>query len=138
VNSKRRVIVALVVIAASLGWVAAKGLGNSLLYYRTPTEVVRLGDQLIGERFRLGGLVLPGSIQHRGDALRFVVSDGTTRITVVATGTVPALFRAGQGVVVEGEESRDGTFRADTVLVKHNGVYSPPRPGETPHTADVG
>jgi cytochrome c-type biogenesis protein CcmE len=56
---------------------------------------------------------------------------------VLDTGGVPALFRAGQGVVVEGFYGRDGAFHADTVLVKHNGVYSPPSPGQTPHSADL-
>jgi cytochrome c-type biogenesis protein CcmE len=41
-------------------------------------------------------------------------------------------------VVLEGHESRDGAFHADTVLVKHNSVYRTPGPGETPHSADVG
>ena len=137
-TNKRRVIVALAVIAASLGWVAAQGLGNSLVYYRTPTELVRMGDELAGERIRLGGYVVPGSVRHDGDSLEFVVSDGETRVSVATTSSVPSLFRAGQGVVVEGQQGGDGTFRADTVLVKHNGVYNPPKPGETPHSADVG
>ena len=79
----------------------------------------------------------PGSVQRAGSAIRFVVSDGTTRMTVVDTGGVPSLFRAGQGVVVEGDYGADGAFHADTVLVKHNGVYTPPRPGETPTSANL-
>ena len=39
---------------------------------------------------------------------------------------------------MEGSLGSDGAFHADTVLVKHNGVYAPPSPGETPHSADVG
>jgi cytochrome c-type biogenesis protein CcmE len=130
-----RVVVALALIAGSLGWVAFKGLSSSLVYYRTPTEVLATPD--VGQRVRLGGLVLPGSVQEAGTSIRFVVTDETTRMTVVDTGGVPALFRAGQGVVVEGYFGRDGAFHADTVLVKHNGVYEPPKPGETPTSADL-
>jgi cytochrome c-type biogenesis protein CcmE len=96
-----------------------------------------MGRTAYDQPFRLGGYVVPGSVQHAGSALDFVVSDGTTRMSVVATVKVPALFRAGQGVILEGHESRDGAFHADTVLVKHNGQYAPPAPGHTPHSADV-
>lgn len=130
-----RVLVALALIVGSLGWVAFKGLGSSLVYYRTPTEVLATPD--VGQSVRLGGFVLPGTVQHIGSTIRFVVTDGTTRMTVIDTGGVPALFRANQGVVVEGSFGADGAFHADTVLVKHNGVYEPPRPGETPTSANL-
>ena len=135
--SKTRVVIALAVIAGSLGWVAAKGLSGSLIYYQTPTELLRKGDSAVGQQVRLGGYVLPGSVEHRGGHLLFVISDGTTRMSVVNTGAVPSLFREGQGVVLEGHEGIDGAFHADTLLVKHNGVYRPPSPGETPHSADL-
>jgi cytochrome c-type biogenesis protein CcmE len=130
-----RVIVALAIIAGSLGWIAFKGLTNNLVYFVTPTELLTRGT--VGERVRLGGLVDPGSVQHQGRTIQFVVTDGSTRMTVVDTGGVPSLFREGQGVVVEGVYGADGAFHADTVLVKHNGVYRPPAPGRTPHSADV-
>jgi cytochrome c-type biogenesis protein CcmE len=129
------VILALAVIAGSLGWVAFKGLTNNLVYFVTPTELLSKG--VAGERVRLGGLVDLGSVRHDGNTVRFVVSDGSARMTVIDTGGVPSLFREGQGVVVEGVYGADGAFHADTVLVKHNGVYRPPGPGETPHSADV-
>jgi cytochrome c-type biogenesis protein CcmE len=132
-----RVAFVLAVVAASLVWVAAKGLSGSLVYYQTPTELLRQGSAAVGERVRLGGLVAPGSVQRAGSTLRFIVTDGTTRMTVVDTGSVPELFREGQGVVVEGALRSDGAFHADTVLVKHNGVYRPPAPGQTPHAANV-
>jgi len=135
---KRRVLIALLVIAGALVWVAASGLRHSLVYYRTPTEVLQMGTRAVNDPTRLGGYVVPGTVEHAGSSLRFVITDGTTRMTVIATGTIPSLFRAGQGVVLEGHEGADGAFRADTVLVKHNGVYEPPSPGVTPTAADVG
>ena len=136
-SKRARVVVALAVIAGSLVWVAARGLSSSLVYYNTPTDLLRKGPTAVGDRSRLGGYVVPGTVVRRGGAIRFVVTDDTTRMTVVDTGSVPELFRAGQGVVVEGFLGHDGSFHADTVLVKHNGVYSPPPPGETPHSADL-
>jgi len=132
-----RVVVVLAVIGGSLIWVAAKGLTGNLVYYKTPTEILNQGDRAVGERVRVGGLVVPGSVQAGGGTVRFVITDGTASLTVLNTGSVPALFRDGQGVVVEGSYESDGAFHSDTVLVKHNGVYRPPAPGETPHSADV-
>jgi cytochrome c-type biogenesis protein CcmE len=132
-----RVIFVLAIIAGSLGWVAWKGLAGNLVYFSTPTEILHKGKSAIGERIRLGGYVVPGSVQRNGDLVTFVITDNTTRMTVIDTGGVPELFRSGQGVVVEGAEGADGAFHADTVLVKHNGVYRPPTPGETPTAANV-
>ncbi|HZD73744.1 MAG TPA: cytochrome c maturation protein CcmE [Actinomycetota bacterium] len=134
---RARVFVALAAIVAGIGWLAVKGLSSSLVYYQTPTDVLAKGQDAVGERARLGGYVLPGSVRRGGGAIRFVVSDGSARMSVVDTGGVPSLFQAGQGVVVEGALGRDGAFHADTVLVKHSSDYRPPSPGEAPHTAEL-
>ena len=127
----------LALVAGGLGWVAAKSLGGNLVYFKTPTEVVHLGDTGVGQRLRVGGQVVPGTIQHVGDEVRFVITDRTTRLTVIDTGGVPSLFGQAQGVVVEGQLGADGAFHADTVLTKHGDSYRPPAPGQTPHSADV-
>lgn len=125
--TRGRVFLGVAMVAAALGWVAWRGLGDSLIYYRTPTEVVR--EAAADQRVRLGGYVEPGTLRQDGQGVRFIVSDGTTRITVVGSGGVPSLFREGQGVVVEGRYGRDGRFLADTILVRHDADYRPP---ETP------
>lgn len=135
--SRGRILVALALVAGSLGWVATRGLTSNLVYYLTPTEVLQNGSAAVGERVRLGGYVLPGSVKRTGATVRFVLTDGTTHMTVLDTGGVPMLFHAGRGVVVEGRYGTDGAFHADTVLVRHDNVYRPPAPGATPHTADL-
>jgi cytochrome c-type biogenesis protein CcmE len=122
-------------VAGALAWVAVRGLSGNLVYYRTPSEVVAEGEP--GERMRVGGYVEPGSARRMGDGVQFIVTDGTSRLTVVGGGDVPALFREGQGVVVEGTWGADGLFHADTVLVRHDSEYRPPAPGETPSVADL-
>jgi cytochrome c-type biogenesis protein CcmE len=132
-----RLLIAAALVAGGLGWVAYEGLQGNLVYFRTPTEIVKLGRSAVGERVRLGGLVMPGSVRRAGQTVRFVVTDQTTRMTVVDSEGVPALFREGKGVVLEGYYGADGAFHADTVLVKHSDRYAPPEPGQTPHTANV-
>jgi len=122
----------------ALGWIAIRGLTGNFVYYLTPTDVVAHHKAEVGQRIRLGGYVVPGSVQHASSVLMFTVTDGTDSIQISDTGAVPELFKAGQGVVLEGALRADGRFHADTLLVQHNGDYAPPQPGEPPpHRADL-
>jgi cytochrome c-type biogenesis protein CcmE len=131
-----RVVVLLVLIAGSLAWVGTRGLSGNLVYYVTPTELLQ-EQPAPGERLRLGGQVLAGSVHDVADGVDFVVTDGTTRMTVEHAGGTPALFRTGIGVVLEGVYGPDGAFHSDTMLVRHGEEYRPPAPGATPSPVPV-
>ena len=109
-------------LALALVLVALK---DSIVFFNSPTDVVT--KQIApGTRIRLGGLVKPGTVE-RGEklALRFEITDGNRAIPIAYTGIVPDLFREGQGVIAEGSLDQSGTFRADTVLAKHDENYMP-------------
>jgi cytochrome c-type biogenesis protein CcmE len=55
----------------------------------------------------------------------FELTDGASTIAVSYQGLLPDLFREGQGVVAEGALDSHGTFRADSVLAKHDETYMP-------------
>jgi cytochrome c-type biogenesis protein CcmE len=98
---------------------------NSIVFFSTPSMVAK--QQITpGTRFRLGGVVQPGTFK-RGDGLSvtFEVSDGNAELPVAYTGILPDLFREGQGVVAEGALDASGVFRADTILAKHDERYMP-------------
>lgn len=132
-----RVVVLLVLIVGSLAWVGTNALSRNLVYYLTPTELLEQ-QPAPGERLRLGGQVVPGSVHDLMDGVDFVVTDGVTRLTVVHRGSTPALFRTGAGVVLEGTYGPDGAFHSDTMLAKHAEEYRPPGAGHTPSPAPVG
>jgi len=115
---------ALVVLAIAAGLVL-NALRDSIVFFSTPSTVAEkhLGP---GQRFRLGGLVQPGSLQ-RGDnlAVSFTVADGSATLPVAYKGILPDLFREGQGVIAEGALDVSGVFRADAVLAKHDETYMP-------------
>ncbi|HEY5608022.1 MAG TPA: cytochrome c maturation protein CcmE [Alphaproteobacteria bacterium] len=121
----------LILIGSSLGVLAlAAGLvlfalKDSIVFFNSPTDVVDKHVQP-GTRIRLGGLVKPGTVQ-RGDhlAVRFEVTDGKSAIAVNYQGILPDLFREGQGVIAEGTLQPGGTFKADSVLAKHDENYMP-------------
>ena len=125
-------------VVLALTWVAIRGLTGNFVYYLTPTDVVGHHQAQVGQRIRLGGYVVPGSVHRTGSVLMFTVTDRTDSMQVWDMGAVPELFKAGQGVVLEGALGTDGRFHADTVLVRHNGDYFPPKPGQPPpHRADL-
>ena len=100
-------------------------LKDSIVFFNSPTDIVE--KQIApGSRIRLGGLVKPGTLV-RGDNLlvKFEVTDGNTSVPVSYTGILPDLFREGQGVVTEGALDGAGTFKADSVLAKHDEAYMP-------------
>jgi cytochrome c-type biogenesis protein CcmE len=133
-----RVAACLAVIVIALAWIAIRGLTGNFVYYLTPADIVSHHKAHVGERIRLGGYVVPGSVHHASSVLMFTVTDGTDSMQVSDTGSVPELFKAGQGVVLEGALGTDGRFHADTLLVQHNGSYAPPKPGQPPpHRADL-
>ena len=100
-------------------------LRDSIVFFSTPSMVAEKHVPA-GRRFRLGGLVQPGSLA-RGDNLQvtFKVSDGDATLPVSYKGILPDLFREGQGVVAEGALDSAGIFKADTVLAKHDETYMP-------------
>jgi cytochrome c-type biogenesis protein CcmE len=112
------------VLAFAIGLVLF-ALRESVAFFRSPTDIAEQKVRA-GERFRLGGLVETGSVDKSGgQTIGFTISDGKAAVRVSYTGLLPDLFREGQGVVTEGALLADGSFRADTVLAKHDENYMP-------------
>jgi cytochrome c-type biogenesis protein CcmE len=120
------------VVALALGGLVATGVRQSVVYFVTPSELKAAETRPDGRAYRLGGMVLPGSLRHdpgRREAT-FVLSDGKATIVVGFRGIPPDLFGEGRGAVVEGTLGADGTFRASTILAKHSEEYRAPHDGQ--------
>ena len=116
----RLAAVGLVGIAA-LAVLGVSNLGDSLVYYRTPTEL--LTEPTAGDVVRLGGLVAPGSVTDEGGSVRFTLTDGASDVEVVHRGDPPGVFQEGQGALVEGAVDGTGVFRSELLIVKHSNEY---------------
>ena len=132
-GARRVLLIAVLAAAVLIGFVAVQNLQVSAVYYLTPTEALDRGVAVV-TAVRLGGQVEAGSLRYEQQTreLRFTLSDGTTRVTIIGAGAPPSLLREGAGAVVEGTFASDGTFRATQVIAKHDEVYAPPPPGATP------
>ena len=106
---------------------AVLAIGENMLWFFTPSQL--LADRPPpGNRIRLGGLVVEGSVRRqRGDLeVRFDLSDRAAAVTVAFRGLLPDLFREGQGIVALGRLDANGVLQAEEVLAKHDETYMPP------------
>jgi cytochrome c-type biogenesis protein CcmE len=120
-------MVAGVALAAFFGLTAFQ---KNLLYFYTPSQVAA-GEAPKGYAFRVGGLVVQGSVKRgAGVDVEFSVTDGTASVPIVYSGILPDLFREGQGIISIGQMNEGGVFVASEVLAKHDENYMPPEVGE--------
>ena len=106
---------------------ALKAFNENLMYFFSTTDVVE-GKAPEDTLFRLGGMVVKGSVDRPGKDLlvRFKLSDFNKDVTVEYNGILPDLFREGQGIVAKGRLDNRGVFVAEEVLAKHDENYMPP------------
>lgn len=106
---------------------ALKSFNENLMYFFSTTDV-SAGKAPKDALFRLGGMVVKGSVQRPGDGLtvHFKLTDFSKEVAVEYTGILPDLFREGQGIVANGKLDNRGVFVAEEVLAKHDENYMPP------------
>ena len=116
--------IAALAIAATL---VMNAFQKNLVFFFTPSQVAA-NEAPQGRSFRIGGMVVPGSVKREPDGVtvKFVVTDTAKDIPVYYRGALPDLFREGKGVVTQGRLGPDGVFQASEVLAKHDENYMPP------------
>ncbi|GAP76144.1 Cytochrome c-type biogenesis protein CcmE [Pseudoalteromonas sp. THAF3] len=131
---KKRLIT---IIALLLGLSSAVGLTlyalqeNINLFY-TPSELIEgkgkdLEKPSIGQKLRIGGMVVPGSVKRDENSLfvEFKLIDSGPMVTIRYKGILPDLFREGQGIVAQGTLVQTDVVEAFEVLAKHDEEYMP-------------
>lgn len=113
------------VVLAAAAALALTAMRDAMVFFYSPAMVAENPPEP-GQRVRVGGLVVDGSVERpaRGGA-NFTVTDGAGDIRILYAGSLPDLFREGQGIVAEGVFGPDLVFTADTVLAKHDESYMP-------------
>ena len=136
-RQKRFVFIVVALAAVALASVlVVKALRSNITYYYSPSQVVD-GEAPADQPFRIGGMVVRGSLQRDPNSVRvrFKVTDNAEQFEVVYDGILPDLFSEGQGAVARGRLG-NGVFVAEEVLAKHDESYMPPevadsmKPGE--------
>ena len=118
-------------VSAAIG-IMLVSLGDNIDAFYTPSEIVNGKEKTgtkpqIGQRIRIGGMVVPGSVSRNSTSLAvsFDLVDLGPAITVQYQGILPDLFREGQGIVATGILKESTLIVAHEVLAKHDEEYMP-------------
>jgi cytochrome c-type biogenesis protein CcmE len=145
-----RIGIASAVIVGTIVWLAWSGYGNNKSYYVTIAELGGMGDKAYHSQLRVEGFVKPGSIEHDGPHVTFVLNEFESHspkapagrlLTVVYKGSEPPpdTFKDDAQALAEGSYGRDGVFHATVLQAKCASKYAPAtpngQPGAQPGTA---
>ncbi len=113
------------IVLAALVWLASSGVSETKTYYKTISEVGKMGDHVYDERLRVAGDVESGSIQHTKGQVCFTLTQDKQPLKVVYTGTdpLPDTFRDGAQALADGRMGRDGVFHASKIQAKCASKY---------------
>jgi cytochrome c-type biogenesis protein CcmE len=118
-------LVALVVIG--LGVVLFNGLKDASTFFYNVDEAVVRRDDLGGDRFRMQGNVVDGSVERTDEGVSFVITYGGEEVGVDHVGDPPELFGPEIPVVLEGSFSGE-RFASDEILIRHDNTYDEENP----------
>ena len=132
-------------VVAAIVFLIATTTQSTSKYFYTVDELVSAGVVSVGENVRVSGAVLGNTIRYDQDSLelRFDVANvpgdqdeiqakgglaavlrqavddpGATRVQVVYNGPMPDLLRNEAQAIMDGYLGENGTFHADTLLLK--------------------
>lgn len=122
-----RIAAVVVIIAAAIGFLVFKGLGDATVYFKTADEAVAQKAKLGDHRFRVEGAVVTDSVHETTDGVRFEIINAGVVVPVLHRGDPPELFKPGIPVVLEGRWDGD-VYASDRIMVKHTSEYREQNP----------
>jgi cytochrome c-type biogenesis protein CcmE len=143
-----RIGIAAVVIVGTIVWLAFSGYGANKSYYVTIAELGSMGDKAYHSQLRVEGFVVPGSIEHNGPHVDFVMNEFESHSPKAGSGRLlkisykgseppPDTFKNDSQALAEGSYGRDGVFHASVLQAKCASKYAPAGPNQ-PATKPAG
>jgi len=138
-----RIGIAAAVIVGTIVWLAMSGYSANKSYYVTIAELGNMGDKAYHSQLRVEGFVVPGSIEHNGPHVEFVLNEFESHSPKAASGRLlrvsykgseppPDTFKDDSQALAEGAYGRDGVFHASVLQAKCASKYAPAQPNGTP------
>jgi cytochrome c-type biogenesis protein CcmE len=126
-NRLRYTIVAILCLGA-VGWMLVL-MQRNVVFFKPVSQAVHDEAHDGVRTMRIGGGVMPDSIQQRSNGADFDLTEGGVTVHIHHTGDEPELFRPCAPVVAEGHWSAPGssTFDSTRLLIKHGANYNPPK-----------
>ena len=142
-----RIGAAVAVIVGTVAWLAISGAEANKSYYVTIAELGGMGDKAYKSQLRVEGFVQPGSIEHSGPHVTFVMNEFESHSPKAASGRTlkvvykgseppPDTFKDDSQALAEGSYGRDGVFHASVLQAQCASKYAPAQPdGSKPGVA---
>jgi cytochrome c-type biogenesis protein CcmE len=129
-----KIIVATLVILATVGWLSYSGVDKTKEYYVTVSELNTMGNKAYTRHLRVAGNVLPGSIQRVGTNAQFTLLEQghTLKVDYQGAEPPPDTFKDDAQALAVGTYGRDGVFHATQLQAKCASKYAPAQPGTAP------
>lgn len=136
-NQTIKIVLSLVLLGGALGWLVADTLAEPevLTYFHGADVVLAKMDEMQGQRIRMGGHVVKGSILQKPGTLEYQFQvkpvAGMAKhpehledaLTVRYTGIVPDTFKDEAEVIVTGVLGADHLFRGSDLVAKCPSKY---------------
>ncbi|MBA8666908.1 cytochrome c maturation protein CcmE [Holosporaceae bacterium 'Namur'] len=125
---RRAYIIAIFVLFFAVAiTITLKVFNDNIVFFLNPTELREREAEFRDKEFRVGGLVVAGSIKYlkNKETLQFRITDLNEELTVQYKGIIPNLFTENQGTVALGKLGDKGIFIARELLAKHDENYMP-------------
>jgi cytochrome c-type biogenesis protein CcmE len=135
-KSPTKIIVATVVILATVAYLALTGVRDNKSYYVTIGELNAMGNKAYVRHLRVAGNVAPGSIHRAGTFVDFVLLEQGRKLDVSYKGIEPPpdTFKDDAQALAVGTYGHDGVFHATQLQAKCASKYAPAAPAATPST----
>ena len=114
-----------VTIVGVLALLATSGINESKTYYKTISELNKMGHRAMTQRVRVGGDVEDGSIVRNGREVSFVLHQDALKLKVIYSGMdpLPDTFKAGAQALADGRLGPNGVFEASKIQAKCASKY---------------
>jgi cytochrome c-type biogenesis protein CcmE len=136
-----RIGIASTVVVGTIVWLAFSGYGANKSYFVTIAELGNMGDKAYHSQLRVEGFVVPGSIEHNGPHVDFVMNEFEShnpkapsgrllKITYKGSEPPPDTFKDDSQALADGSYGRDGVFHASVLQAKCASKYAPAGPNQ--------
>lgn len=134
----KKLIVAGIVLAGAVGYLAYAGVKSGWVYFLQVDEFT-VNTQYHGQRVRLHGKAAEEGFASNPGTLTaaFNLTGKTAKLPVAYRGAIPEMFKAGSDVVVEGKLDQAGVFKADVLMTKCASKYEANSPHKKDHKPEA-
>jgi cytochrome c-type biogenesis protein CcmE len=132
-----KIILAAVIIMATMAWLAFTGVRDNKSYYVTISELQAMGNKAYVRHLRVAGNVAPGSIHRTGTYVDFELLEQNHKLLVSYKGVEPPpdTFKDDAQALAVGTYGRDGVFHATQLQAKCASKYAPAKTATPTATA---